>query len=295
MTRDNALVLSGGGSKGSWEAGVLCYLAQQGHPGFQYISGSSVGAIIAGGLAMYPPERFSEGVRYVEQIWRERIQRSSDIWRLRVPFGLPGLWRRSFGRRRPLERLLLDTVDQDMIRSSGIRLRISAVDLLSSTLKVYDESTDDLVQAILASSAFPIAFPPVAIGNRLEVDGAVRDFAPVKAAIDAGAHHITVLLTERADQLSPVTPEQVSTAFEITQRILRILFHEIIQNDLKHCQKINTLLDRGLLDGASGYRKVELTVLQPSQPLGGPLEFSRKLIDQQLQQGFDDAKQALEG
>jgi NTE family protein len=296
MNTQNALVLSGGGTKGSWEAGVLRYLADQGHPGFHFISGSSVGAIITGGLAMFPPERFSEGAAFVEQIWRERITASRSIWRLRVPLGIPGLWRPSFGLNAPLHRLLQETVDIERIRASGIKLRISSVDLLTGTLKVYDESTDDIVQAILASSAFPIAFPPVAIGDRLEVDGAVRDFAPVRAAIDAGATNITALLTERGDHLSRVTPRQVSTSFRVTQRLLRIIFHEIIHNDLHQCERINSLLDRGLLqEETSGYRRIHLTVIQPSAPLAGPLEFGAGLIDAQIRQGYEDARATLGG
>lgn len=296
MNTSNALVLSGGGTKGSWEAGVLRYLADQGHPGFSYISGSSVGAIITGGLAMFPPEQFAEGAAFVEYIWRERIVRSRSIWRLRIPFGIPGLWRPSFGLNTPLHRLLEREIDLERIRSSGIKMRISAVDLLSGTLKVYDETTDDLVRAILASSAFPIAFPPVAIGDRLEVDGAVRDFAPVRAAIDAGATNITALLTERGDQLSRVSPGEVRTSFRVTQRLLRIIFHEIIHNDIHQCERINTLLERGLLcEETSGYRKINLTVIQPSAPLAGALEFGAGLIDAQIKQGYEDARTSLGG
>ena len=296
MSSHNALVLSGGGTKGSWEAGVLLYLADQGHPGFQYISGSSVGAIITGGLSMFPPERFAEGARFVEMIWRKRILKSSSVWRLRWPLGIPGLWRPSFGRNDPLDQLLKDTVDIERIRSSGIQLRISAVDLLTGTLKVYDETTDDIVRAILASAAFPIAFPPVVIGDRLEVDGAVRDFAPVKAAIKAGADDIIILLTENGNQLSTVTHRQMRNSFQITQRVLRIIFNEIIQNDIHHCEKINDFLARGLLEEAtSGYRQIKLTIIQPSVPLGGPLVFKRGLIDRQIKQGYEDARRTLAG
>jgi len=295
MSTDKALVLSGGGTKGSWEAGVLLYLAEQGHPGFQYISGSSVGAIITGGLAMFPPEQFAEAAAFVEMIWRERIISARNVWRLRWPLGLPGLWNASFGLNAPLRALLEECVDVEKIRSSGIQIRINAVDLLTGTLKVYDQDTEDIVQAILASSAFPVAFPPVAVGDRLEVDGAVRDFTPVKAAIDAGASDITILLTERSDRLSTVSRDKVRNSFQVTQRLLRIIFHEIVQNDIHQCQKINGLLDRGLLMPHCGYRQIHLTVIQPSQPLGGPLEFGQDLIDRQLRQGYDDARQQLGG
>ena len=295
MSTDKALVLSGGGTKGSWETGVLRYLADQGHPGFQYISGSSVGALITGGLAMFPPEQFAEAVAFVESIWRERITSARSVWRLRWPLGVPGLWNPSFGLNDPLKELLEECVDVEKIRSSGIQIRINAVDLLTGTLKVYDQDTDDIVRAILASAAFPIAFPPVGIGDRLEVDGAVRDFTPVKAAVNAGSNDVTIILTERSDRLSTVSRDQVSNSFQVTQRLLRIIFHEIVQNDIHQCQKINRLLDRGMLSSKCGYHQVKLTVIQPSKPLGGPLEFGRELIERQLHQGYEDARHQLGG
>ncbi|MFT5686979.1 MAG: hypothetical protein ACI8RZ_007936 [Myxococcota bacterium] len=132
------------------------------------------------------------------------------------------------------------------------------------------------------------------MGDRLEVDGAVRDFAPVRAAIDAGASNITARLTERGDQLSRVTAWEVRTSFRVTQRLLRIMFHEIIHNDLHQCERINSLLDRGLLqEETSGYRRINLTVIQPSVPLAGPLEFGEGLIDAQIKQVYEDARMTV--
>ncbi|MBW1878801.1 MAG: patatin-like phospholipase family protein [Deltaproteobacteria bacterium] len=55
MTK-RALVLSGGGSRGSWQAGALDYFADSNAfpGGFGLIHATSVGAINALGLAMYP-------------------------------------------------------------------------------------------------------------------------------------------------------------------------------------------------------------------------------------------------
>ena len=78
-----ALCLSGGGSKGAWECGVIKYLAEQGLE-FDCFAGTSVGAINAAFLAQY--KNLLEGVAALEAQWR-----AVDDSKIRKP------WNRVFG------------------------------------------------------------------------------------------------------------------------------------------------------------------------------------------------------
>lgn len=287
-----ALVLSGGGTRGSWQAGVVRYLSEVTPDGFHFITGTSVGALVAAGLAMYPPSRFPEAAAFVESVWRDRIDES--MWGLRFPLGLPGVFRPSFGTRAGMERLVRELLDTRQVQASGVRLRLPAVDLGSGDLIVFDETTADLPEAVLASSAFPVVFPPVEKDGRLLLDGGVRDFAPLKAAIEAGADSIVVVMTENPEQLSTKDPRKLRSALAIAERTLRIMLNELIRNDVHHCNVINRLIDDGrLAPSPGGPRRIDLRVVVPRVPLGSSLDFSPALLRAQIEQGYADAKAAL--
>ena len=74
--------MSGGGSNGAWEAGVLWGLAHD-NPNvedffYEVVTGVSAGAINSAGLAGYAPEEFVEMSEFVSEIWETTT--NSDIW-----------------------------------------------------------------------------------------------------------------------------------------------------------------------------------------------------------------------
>ena len=68
-----ALVLSGGATWGSWEAGILWGLANgSSNPeDFHYdvVTGISAGAINAAGLAPFAPEELKESAQFLSDTW----------------------------------------------------------------------------------------------------------------------------------------------------------------------------------------------------------------------------------
>ena len=76
-----ALVLSGGGSNGAWESGVLWGLLHYGEPSdFMYdvVSGVSIGSINASGLAVFAKGQEREAVDYIYSTWQQI--RTEDIY-----------------------------------------------------------------------------------------------------------------------------------------------------------------------------------------------------------------------
>lgn len=311
------LVLSGGGSRGSWQAGFLKYLGEILSTGFTFISGTSVGSINAVGLAMYPPEHFSDATIYVHDLWVNHVTRTSDIWQLRKPLGIPSLWNPSVGTNTALEKLLTEVVDVDAVVASGITLRLPAADLETGKLEVF--GVGDLarygIAPVMASASFPIAFPPVEIADWWLTDGGVIDMAPLNEAIEAGAEKILVLATRSPDGVAYKPRKEMKNVIGVSGRVIDVMTQTVLEGDIRVCEAVNEAVEarelieecipnvpNGLRDKLQGWidrndgskRKVEVEVIGPSKPLGESLDFSGEMMRAQMDQGYEDAKAAHE-
>jgi NTE family protein len=297
----NALVLSGGGSRGSWQAGALKYIGEKTKymgsscpysSGFPFVSGTSVGSINAAGIAMFPPSEFFEATQHVVTLWNQ-IHKTSDIWCLRKPMGAPALWNPSLGTNEALVKFLTDVVDIPAIVKSGITLRLPAVNLETGSL--YEYGIEDLkkfgINPILASASFPIAFPPVCVATGWMTDGGIIDMAPLGCAIDAGANRILVLVTRNPNGVEPKPRCEMKNAFQVASRVLDIVTQTILENDLKICESTNEKIRKGQ---APDKKEIQIDLIGPSQPLGDSLDFSEALMKVQMTQGYADARAYFE-
>jgi predicted acylesterase/phospholipase RssA len=308
------LVLAGGGSRGSWEAGALKFMGESGlfKDGFDFGSGTSVGAINITGVAMFTPDKFREATVFIEDLWLKHITATNTVWKLRFPLGIPGLWNPSVGVNSQLETLLNKVVDIEAIQTSGVQVRYASVDVESGELIIH--TGEDLkkygVQPIMSSASYPMAFPPVEIDGKWLTDGGVRNTAPLGAAIKAGCDEIVVLTTRDPHQAGFKDRKDLGNVAAFGQRCLSIQFHEVLQNDIAACETHNhwsklagVLRKHGVEDAAidkvleemSPKKEVKLTVLYPSKPLGTSLDFSGDLMREQIKQGYADAQAQLGG
>lgn len=283
-----ALVLSGGGSKGSWQVGALKAIVEHdlGEDGFRFISGTSVGALNAAGLGMFPNTGFKESVDFLEGLWREKLK----IWKLAFPWYIIGLWKPYIGSNRGLKKFIDKHLDVKKIKGSGVGLCFSAVDIESGALKRFDEDFKDLKGAILASSSFPIAFPPQKVGKQHYTDGGVRDIAPLKPAIEAGADEIVVIMT--ADPFTPVKSDLPGNAVSMAMRVVDLLTTEVLFNDIQKCQEINSRLQQYPAQYV-GKRRISVRYFWPSKELTDSLDFKRKTMRKQIEQGYEETKKRL--
>lgn len=283
-----ALVLSGGGSKGAWQAGALRYLATSRGLDPTLICGVSVGALNAAYLAMAAPGEVPRQAEGLARIW-EGLQTRS-VRRHHRPFGfLHGLWRPHLYDSRPLQRLVRRELDPERLRMSGRKLRIGTVSLASGRYELFDEASPQIVDAVLASAAFPAMLEPIGIDGALHTDGGLRDVTPLAAAIDAGATSVDVLLAEPEDvPPGPMFRGRPPSAIRLATRALEILLDEVVENDLQTAQRINELV---ACEAAPEKRWVEVRVLRPSAPLpGDALDFEPADIRAKLRMGEEDAR-----
>jgi NTE family protein len=182
-----AFVLSGGGSLGAVQVGMLRALFERGLcPDFMI--GTSVGAVNAAWVAG-SPEPF--GVDDLAEIWLGL--RRQDVFPLSPVTGARGLLGRSnhLIASDNLRALLERHIPYERLEKARVPLHVVATELKSGRAAIL--TSGPVVPALLASCAIPGVFPPVTIGRSEYVDGGVASHTPITVAIELGATRIYVL------------------------------------------------------------------------------------------------------
>jgi NTE family protein len=150
--------------------------------------GTSVGAVNAAWVAGRPSV---EGIGELAEIWRGL--RRQDIFPLSPITGVRGLLGRSnhLISSDGLRSVLENNISFARLEDAVVPLHVVTTDLKSGRAVIH--SSGEALPALLASTAIPGVFPPVTIGGRDHVDGAVANHSPVTAAIELGATTIYVL------------------------------------------------------------------------------------------------------
>ncbi len=264
-----ALVLSGGGVKGTFEAGVVHRLAEAGHGGWTVYCGVSAGAL---NVFMAAQNRIEEMAR----LWVDQARHGMPAFRSRLDAAnlavhaiAPGLL--TYADLRTTDGLydnreLAEILEPfaaglaSRLTSLGHTLRIGVVCLQTGEYVAADPTADvdsgSIVPLVLASTAIPLAFDPVELtltapgarcsGRRLQfVDGGVRNITPLADAIVAARHAGIELDTIDVVLASPQDPAGTDREFhgllDIGLRAEEILTNEIFRNDLTMFVRANAL------------------------------------------------------
>jgi NTE family protein len=182
-----AFVLSGGGSLGAVQVGMLRALTEAGiRP--DLLIGTSVGAVNAAFMAGRPDQ---QGANELAEIWRGLTRQ--QIFPLSPWSSARGLLGRSnhmisnAGLRQVLEKHL----PYQRLDDAAVPVHVITTEL--KTGRAVLMSSGPAVSALLASTAIPGIFPPVTIGRRDFIDGGVANHTPIAGAIELGATTIFVL------------------------------------------------------------------------------------------------------
>ena len=227
-----ALVLSGGGARGAYQAGVLQGLAEIGMIGyggspFDIIVGSSAGSINAGMLAAHADD-LRAGVERLSRCGATSMPATcfaptSARSAASAPAG-HGTSRSAASLRRVQPKSLLDTAPLGRSCSSASPARIDehvksgALDAAAvarhrplhlerlpvrpgpgrrsrrgSAVAGGSSAGTLTVDHLMASSAIPIFFPSVRIDGRHFGDGCIRNTAPLSPAINLGADRVVAI------------------------------------------------------------------------------------------------------
>lgn len=218
-----AFVLSGGGSLGAVQVGMLDALVEAGI-GPDLLIGTSVGAINAAFIARRGFD--AAAVEDLASIWRGL--RRHDVFPLE-PFRLaaaaagkvPSLCSEG-----ALRRLVTTHAGDGRLEDVRIPVHVIATDVTSGVEVVL--SSGPAVDAVMASAAIPAVFPSVHIEDRDLVDGGVSNNSPISHAVALGADVVYLLPTGFACALdAPPTSPLASAVQALTLLIQQRLIVEV--------------------------------------------------------------------
>lgn len=209
-----ALVLGGGGLAGiAWETGLLAGLGRLGLHlrAADTLIGTSAGATVAAQVA--GPTSLEELVRAQLDGDVPELSGSVGIGTvLSLAWAFAGRRDPTPGRRRVGRRAMRASTPpaEDRRRVIEARLpvhdwpdrdlRLAVVDAVSGERRVLDRRSGvDLVDAVAASSAVPLVWPPVSAGGRTYIDGGIP--SPTNVDLAAGFDHVVVLAPQTTSPL----------------------------------------------------------------------------------------------
>ncbi len=127
------------------------------------------------------------------------------------------------------------------------------------------------VEHVMASSALPMIFPAVSVGQEWYGDGGVRLTAPLSPALHLGADRILTISTRyqrsHAEAAAPAIVGYPPPA-QVLGVLYNSIFLDLIDEDIARLQKVNHLLERLPYGGRDGMRIAEIMVIRPSRDLG---------------------------
>lgn len=327
------LVLTAGGARGAYQAGVLRRIAEIPSLGdaplpFPIVTGASAGAINGAALAARSA-RFAAAANDISRIWSElrvhQVVRSDALSLCRTGLALARdfVGGALFGHTvtsglldtAPLEELLR-TVFPPRGIGDGIRQgHLFAVAITATSYHsgrsytfvqgrpghpVWSKSRRVVLaetlthRHVLASSAIPIVFPPVAVrskaGDLWFGDGALRLVAPLSPAIRLGASRILAVGIRSSRAADTLAREETGTAAPVDAsgphlpcpplaQICGVFFNAIfldhLDADVEHLGRMNALLEAE--DGMSGQaeslppgehmRRIDTLLVSPSEDI----------------------------
>jgi NTE family protein len=255
MTK-RALVLGGGGARGSYQIGMLEHLIIDLGLDFQVIRGVSVGALNAAYLAQASTEgdslrNLKRQFVALKELWTKRIQGNDSVYSTRAGTyagllaGADSLYSLE-----PLKKLIRSDLDFNRLKESGRDFKVGYASLVSGKYFEVDASTEKFFEKLVASATIPVVFPHVELDGDALVDGGVRNITPLNSAYSGRPDEIYVLLTSRtlftnnempSNGVLPNSKEQWRdnflgtkvNGFDVLIRTLDIVTDEVYLDDIR--------------------------------------------------------------
>lgn len=173
--RTRGLTLGGGGARALAHVGLLKVL-EKNKIQFDYVSGSSMGAVVG---ALYARGDKADKIElFVKKYFGGIVD---------TPFD-PTIPLVAFYKGKKMKKMLREIFGDERIEDSKIPFVTSAIDLHSGEEFIFDKGP--LWEALLCTMSLPVVFPPVFMGERLLIDGGVLNNVPDDLIRSKGADKI---------------------------------------------------------------------------------------------------------
>ena len=302
------LVLSGGGARASYQAGVLSYIAEA-FGGIQspVITGVSAGSLNAAHIANHTGG-FRVGVHELEKLWGSLT--SDDVYEVSSSFQV--FWE-MFGSRMaggsdeffpraglvdttPLCEYLKRTLGTPNGELTGVQQNLDAGQIKGCAiigtnygtgqtvawvkgqpLARWDRATRVshegrlTVDQIMASSSLPFLFPAIEVGGEFYGDGGIRLADPLSPAVHMGANRILAISTRygrNRKEADEPVAEGYPPSAQIFSLLLNAIFLDRLDQDALMMERINKLIRNFQLVREMDSGQSDLFVIRPSRDLG---------------------------
>jgi NTE family protein len=251
IPNQTVLILQGGGAMGAFECGVAKALEERGIVP-DIVAGVSIGAFNGAIIAANP----GCATVALESFWEELTVRSGDFggspfddamtsWQTLalgspnffIPRWLQPIWSpeqfpyrwTSLYDTAPMKELIERYVDFSKLKNGPIRLLVSAVNVETAELEVFDSYAEDLTaEHILASGSLPPSFPWTTINGRHYWDGGIVSNSPLDLVTErCGAAGKRVFVVDLYPSVRPL-PKNL---MEVSARRDEIVYSERIRRD----------------------------------------------------------------
>jgi NTE family protein len=265
------------------------------------MTGVSAGSINAAHLAADPepwPTRTADLTSYWEDLTMDDVFTPRSLWTMARSFvrGTPSEQQTLLDTaplRRYLDRRLPTDVDGTLTgvaenlkagRLKGLAISTSNYATLQTVTWVQGCSMADWerpnrlgrrttlrLDHIMASTALPMVFPAVRLGDAWYGDGGLRLLDPLAPAVHMGADRLFVISTRyersRAEAVRAGRTAAYPSIFQMAGILANVLLLDVLEHDAAVLRRINRLVRR--LDGCAGrLRPLDLLILRPSVDLG---------------------------
>ncbi len=286
-----ALVLSGGGAKGAFQFAAEKYARTEKGYKWDIIAGVSVGALNGVMLAMEKYERLEEIWNTVtnDMVYTGKL----NLWSiLRLIFGS-----RSIYGNEPLWKLIDRETEIEKIKAE---LKIGAVSLRTGEYLQFKPSDPGFKKAVLASTAIPIVWAPVEVSptHKDMVDGGVRNVSPLGDVLDRDPDEVVVINCNPPSP--PKTEQPLKNALDIGKHALEVALNEIFITDIREFVRINHNVAEAAAEGVTlhneegkPFKYYRYKIIEPDEPLGDTLDFSRAAIQRSMEAGWEKAREVF--
>lgn len=308
---DIALVLGGGGARAAFQAGVLSYIGDAfPEARFSILSGVSAGAINAAHLANHTSSLDETTDRLVaawEALATDKVYEAESglslLWGILRGRGEPPPEEEvdvsevfALLDTAPLRAFLEERLcaQEGELRGVDANLRQGRLKAFSVTTTSYATGqtvifvqgdgvelwerpnrvsvhTTLTVDHVMASTALPLIFPAVRIGDAWYGDGGVRLSAPLAPAIHLGADRMLVISTRyprsRAEADQPAVQGYPPVA-QVISLLLNAIFLDVLEQDARMMQRINDLVRAVPRRKRQDLRPIRLLEIRPSVDIG---------------------------
>jgi len=260
-----AIVLQGGGALGAYECGVLKALYEC-RSGFEpsAVTGLSIGAVNAAVLAgakhnpigtledlwcnkFSTPDIIPRVTQFIPEsfvppIMDQHVPRNPAMFNIRPEYIfmplLAGFYTNSFCDTSPLRETLKEVIDPAKLNDyRKTRVAVTAVNVETGELEVFDNKDGLNVDHVLASGSLPPGFPMTRIGNNYYWYGGVNSNTPLSPAIncleDFAAKKREVIVVE----LVPMEGQLPHNIRDVMSRFFNLIFASKVKLDRQLFEK----------------------------------------------------------